>query len=229
LTKEIIRAKVHALIRSYLPARLANHMRVQDQATGGTVAFLASGADSIHRIGRRQDDATSSSDWPPQTTPYVAGLQRPGGPLRPAVRCDKPLSAVAKGMEAMTLGTRLLTWLRGALVGTDSYGNRYYRERGAKPLRRGGGRFSREKRWVIYNGEPEASKVPPEWHAWLHHTIDEVPRSDRPASSVGKAAPAEHDRHALCLSPAGLGPAWRASLPSDRGLRAMDTRIAQRH
>jgi hypothetical protein len=37
-----------------------------------------------------------------------------------------------------SLGTRLLTWLRGEFVGTDSYGNRYYRERGAAPLRRGG-------------------------------------------------------------------------------------------
>jgi hypothetical protein len=34
----------------------------------------------------------------------------------------------------MTLGTRLLTWLRGELVGTDSDGNRYYRECGEKPL-----------------------------------------------------------------------------------------------
>ena len=81
----------------------------------------------------------------------------------------------------MTIGTRLLTWLRGELVGTDPYGNRYYRERGAKPLRRGGGRASREKRWVIYQGEPEGSKVPPEWHAWLHYMVDVAPRAgDRP-------------------------------------------------
>ncbi|HYU11033.1 MAG TPA: NADH-ubiquinone oxidoreductase subunit NDUFA12 family protein, partial [Stellaceae bacterium] len=66
-----------------------------------------------------------------------------------------------------TLGTRWLTWLRGELVGTDPYGNRYYRLKGDKPQRLGGGRFSRERRWVIYNGEPEGSKVPPEWHAWL--------------------------------------------------------------
>jgi NADH:ubiquinone oxidoreductase subunit len=78
----------------------------------------------------------------------------------------------------MTLGTRLLTWLRGELVGTDGFANRYYREKGGRPLRRGGGRASREKRWVLYDGEPEASKVPPEWHAWLHHTIDEVPRPE---------------------------------------------------
>jgi len=75
-----------------------------------------------------------------------------------------------------TFGTRLLTWLRGALVGTDAYGNRYYRLRGEKPARRGGGRFGRDRRWVIYNGEPEGSKVPPEWHAWLHHMVDELPQ-----------------------------------------------------
>jgi NADH:ubiquinone oxidoreductase subunit len=74
-----------------------------------------------------------------------------------------------------TLGTRLLTWLRGELVGTDAYGNSYYRLKNDKPTGRGGGRFSRERRWVIYKGEPEGSKVPPEWHAWLHHTVDEVP------------------------------------------------------
>ncbi|MGH7094115.1 MAG: NADH:ubiquinone oxidoreductase subunit NDUFA12 [Stellaceae bacterium] len=74
-----------------------------------------------------------------------------------------------------TLGTRLLTLLRGKLVGSDAYGNKYYRLRGGAPTRRGGGRFSRERRWVIYHGEPEGSKVPSEWHAWLHHTTDAVP------------------------------------------------------
>ena len=78
----------------------------------------------------------------------------------------------------MTLGTRLLTWFRGELVGSDGFGNRYYRDKGRRQLQRGGGRYSREKRWVVYNGVPEASKVPPEWHAWLHHTVDEIPRPD---------------------------------------------------
>jgi NADH:ubiquinone oxidoreductase subunit len=75
----------------------------------------------------------------------------------------------------MTIGTRLFTWLRGELVGTDQFGNRYYRERGQRALVRGGGRQSRQKRWVMYNGVAEASKVPAMWHAWLHHTIDTVP------------------------------------------------------
>jgi NADH:ubiquinone oxidoreductase subunit len=78
-----------------------------------------------------------------------------------------------------TLGTRLLTLLRGVLVGSDAYGNKYYRLKGGGELQRGGGRFSRERRWVIYKGVPEGSKVPSEWHAWLHHTSDAPPDDQR--------------------------------------------------
>ena len=67
----------------------------------------------------------------------------------------------------MTIRTRVITWLWGKRVGTDPYGNRYFVEKS-------GGR----KRWVLYNGEPEASKVPPEWNAWLHHTVDELPSAE---------------------------------------------------
>jgi NADH:ubiquinone oxidoreductase subunit len=78
----------------------------------------------------------------------------------------------------MTVGTRLYTWLRGELVGRDAYGNRYYREKGGR--RRDVGGLDRERRWVIYNGEPEGSRVPPEWHAWLHHTSEAPPLGQRP-------------------------------------------------
>lgn len=67
-----------------------------------------------------------------------------------------------------TLGTRLYTWLKGQPVGRDSFGNRYYREKSAPAGRR-------ERRWVIYAGEDEASAVPPEWHGWLHHTVNVTP------------------------------------------------------
>jgi NADH:ubiquinone oxidoreductase subunit len=77
----------------------------------------------------------------------------------------------------MSLGTRLYTWLKGELVGTDQFGNRYYREKNRRrPLVRGGGIDSRERRWVLYNGIAEASRVPPQWHGWLHHTVGEPPR-----------------------------------------------------
>ncbi len=62
-----------------------------------------------------------------------------------------------------TLGTLLFTWTKGKLVGTDTAGNRYYTERSEAKGRR-------TKRWVLYAGKPEASMVPPEWHAWLHYT-----------------------------------------------------------
>lgn len=73
----------------------------------------------------------------------------------------------------MDLGTKLYTLFRGRYVGTDGDGNRYYEER-----RKLKGR--RRKRWVIYKGgKREASLVPPEWHGWLHHTVDVTPM-DRP-------------------------------------------------
>lgn len=64
------------------------------------------------------------------------------------------------------IGTRLFTIFSGEYVGKDRTGNRYYRER-SKP------KEGREKRWVMYKGRPEASEVPPEWHGWLHYTLDQ--------------------------------------------------------
>ena len=68
----------------------------------------------------------------------------------------------------MTIGTRLFTWLRGEHVGADQFGNPYYQDR--KPVK-----GQRRKRWIMYNGEVEASRVPPDWHGWLHYTFDEPP------------------------------------------------------
>jgi NADH:ubiquinone oxidoreductase subunit len=78
----------------------------------------------------------------------------------------------------MSIGTRLYTWLRGELVGSDKSGNRYFREKGGV-LRDVGG-LAVERRWVIYQGEAEGSKVPPVWHAWLHHTTDAPPLEEPP-------------------------------------------------
>ena len=62
-----------------------------------------------------------------------------------------------------TVGTRLMTWLSGQYVGEDKFGNRYYQNKTGK------------RRWVIYNGTVEASRVGAEWHGWLHHTFAEPP------------------------------------------------------
>ncbi|USG59479.1 NADH:ubiquinone oxidoreductase subunit NDUFA12 [Sneathiella marina] len=69
-----------------------------------------------------------------------------------------------------TIGTRLFTWWNGEQVGEDMFGNRYYREKGKAT-----GPVGRARRWVIYKGRPEASKVPPAWHIWLHYTTDDLP------------------------------------------------------
>ena len=74
-----------------------------------------------------------------------------------------------------SLVTRLYTRRYGIYVGEDQFGNQYYRN--PKAHRAPGLLSSSEKRWVLYNGAPEASRVPPAWHAWLHHITDEPPTS----------------------------------------------------
>jgi NADH:ubiquinone oxidoreductase subunit len=65
----------------------------------------------------------------------------------------------------MNLGTRLFTMFYGRRVGSDAAGNVYYEERRPRAHARG-------RRWVMYAGPPEATAVPPEWHAWLHYTTE---------------------------------------------------------
>lgn len=65
-----------------------------------------------------------------------------------------------------SLGTLLYTRFKGALKGEDQFGNKYYVEKNPPEGRRA-------KRWVVFKGEVEASKVPSEWHSWLHYTTDE--------------------------------------------------------
>jgi NADH:ubiquinone oxidoreductase subunit len=69
----------------------------------------------------------------------------------------------------MTLVTDFITWWSGERVGQDEFGNIYYRNRKRKA-------GQAERRWVVYNGEAEASKVPAEWHGWLHKTVEHPPQ-----------------------------------------------------
>jgi len=67
-----------------------------------------------------------------------------------------------------TLGALFDIGRRGAFVGEDEYGNRYYEEK--KPSLEG-----RKRRYVIYKNLAEASLVTPDWHGWMHHIVDEPP------------------------------------------------------
>lgn len=92
------------------------------------------------------------------------------------VRLLKP---VFTWWDGATIGTMLFTWRKGEHVGTDAQGNRYYRSR-PRP-------GERERRWVIYNGNNDASRVPSEWHGWLHGAFDDVPESHLPPPKIWEA------------------------------------------
>lgn len=103
--------------------------------------------------------------------------------------------------DGQSFGTQLWTSRNGQKVGEDSQGNVYYRN------------ADDSRRWVIYDGENEASRVGAEWHGWLHRTWDEPPTEANlqhkpwekphqenltgtmaayaPAGSIRRAAPAE--------------------------------------
>ena len=65
--------------------------------------------------------------------------------------------------DGQSFGTQLWTRRHGEKVGEDAEGNVFYRN------------ADDSRRWVIYDGENEASRVSPEWHGWLHRTWDEPP------------------------------------------------------
>src|SRR5438105_2207218 len=70
--------------------------------------------------------------------------------------------------EGASLGTMLYSWRKGGKVGTDLHGNAYHQGKDGR-------------RWVIYAGSNDVSRVPPEWYAWLTRQIDVVPDELPPA------------------------------------------------
>ena len=96
-------------------------------------------------------------------------------------------------------GATIGTWfgLRGkAVVGEDSLGNVYYQG--------GSDTNGNPRRWVIYNGANDASRVAPEWFSWLHHQVDDLPDRSLPAARVWeKPALANQTGTPLAYRPAG--------------------------
>ena len=60
-----------------------------------------------------------------------------------------------------TFGTRLTIFFFGKFVGSDVYENKYYETK-------------KGKRFIIYNGEVDASKIPSEWYSWMHFTPNRI-------------------------------------------------------
>lgn len=90
----------------------------------------------------------------------------------------KLLSKIFTWWDGATIGTSVFSALNGEHVGTDAQGNRYFRSPRKKTT------DGRERRWVIYEGANDASRVPAEWHGWLHHSYDEVPESYLPPARI---------------------------------------------
>ncbi len=79
---------------------------------------------------------------------------------------------------------KIFTWWSGATlgalftirrtsveVGQDETGNRYFEAKTDRESYDKG----RRRRYVIYKGYSEPTKIPPDWHAWMHYLTDEPP------------------------------------------------------
>ena len=94
--------------------------------------------------------------------------------------------------DGQTLNTQFWTWRKGVKVGEDDQGNRFFETRDGK------------RRWVIFNGEAEASRVSPDWHGWLHHTFAEPPtKAPLPRKAWEKPHQENLTGTSLAYAPAG--------------------------
>ncbi|MCF6234478.1 MAG: NADH:ubiquinone oxidoreductase subunit NDUFA12 [Rhodobacteraceae bacterium] len=104
--------------------------------------------------------------------------------------------------NGQTLNTQIYTWRKGVRVGEDEQGNIYYKSRVG------------DRRWVIFNGEVEASRISPDWHGWLHKTWDEPP-TEKPFEHKAWEKPHQDNLTgtAQAYAPAG---SLRHATPADR-------------
>jgi len=84
------------------------------------------------------------------------------------------LKTISTWWTGATTGIHFTVARRGRFVGQDELGNRYYEARDDRDSYDRG----RKRRWVIYKGYADASKVTPDWHGWLRYTFDEPPTSE---------------------------------------------------
>lgn len=73
------------------------------------------------------------------------------------------LKSIFTWWDGATFGTALFTRRYGQKVGSDAAGNIYYQSKNG------------DRRWVIYNGPNDASRIPPDWYSWIHRQIDGLP------------------------------------------------------
>ncbi len=98
-------------------------------------------------------------------------LVDPAGALLSSSRVVQPVfKLIFTWWNSATVGILWTIRRNATLIGTDDYGNRYFECRTSRESY-----DSRRRRYVLYRGYAEPSKVPAEWHGWLHYTFDEPP------------------------------------------------------
>ena len=104
-----------------------------------------------------------------------------------------------------TVGTFIYTLLAGKFAGKDQFGNKYYFN-------------SKGKRWVIYKDVIEASKIPPEWHAWIHFSVKNKPSNEKKNFSWQK----EHEEN-LTGTKRAYKPDGSLALESKKNMKKYET------
>ena len=69
--------------------------------------------------------------------------------------------------DGQTIGTKIYTKFFGNFVGSDEYGNNYFKSSDGT------------KRWINYKGICDASSISPSWYSWLHKTTNKVPSLEK--------------------------------------------------
>ncbi|WIY25292.1 NADH:ubiquinone oxidoreductase subunit NDUFA12 [Parasedimentitalea psychrophila] len=105
--------------------------------------------------------------------------------------------------NGQTLNTQLFTARKGIKVGDDDQGNVYYHN------------ADDSKRWVIFNGEIEATRINADWHGWLHRTFDELP-SEQPLVHKDWEKPHQENLTGTAMAYAPQGSIRQAGEPAAR-------------
>ena len=66
------------------------------------------------------------------------------------------------------LGLAHVVKISQSFIGDDDFGNKYFTN-------------SKGKRWVIYKKTTDSSKIPPEWHLWIHFL-----KANSPSKNISK-------------------------------------------
>ena len=104
-----------------------------------------------------------------------------------------------------TFGTFLYTLIYGKYVGNDQFGNKYFSSTSGK-------------RWVIYKDRVESSKIPPEWHLWIHFL-----KEKKPTENLNKFSWQKQHEENLTGTNKAYKPDGSLSLKSQKNMKKYET------